>query len=312
MMAGMPGDLTHWGTDEWEKHIQKLLKRRYLVPGTYQHIPSETHGDCGLEGYAADGTGYQCYSAQDWADPKTLYEKQRDKITKDIGKFLTRETELLQILGSVKIKIWNLVVPYWKNKDLLIHAKTKEKLVQSVNPAHADQGFRIAVITADDFAVERQELANAGLNSFDVAPQTIADSALANWLQSATNIGLIANLNRKTAAIVGSQTCPAYERFRIRVVKDYISGEIALKKLENDLPDTFKRVGELKEQKEADLDTETVTLNIVPSQFFQDTLESYQKQLSTTPGLSQRTTHILAREAVSDWLLRCPLEFDNA
>jgi hypothetical protein len=308
----MPGDLSTWGTDEWEKHVQRLLKRRYLVPGTYQHIPSETHGDCGLEGYASDGTAYQCYSAQDWVEPKTLYEKQRDKITKDIGTFLAKEAELLQILGSLKINIWNLVVPYWKDKDLIKHAKTKEKLVRSANPRHVDADFRIAIITADDFAVERQELANAGIGSFDPAPQRVEDSVLLQWLQSATNLNLVANLDRKAVAIVGTRSPSNLTKFRLRVVKNYISGNIVLKKLEDELPDTFKRVVELKEQKEGDLDTETVTLDLVPSKFFQETLDNYRKQLSSTPGLSQRATHILAQEAVADWLLRCPLEFDDA
>ena len=178
----MPGDLNSWGTEEWEKHFQRLVKRRYLVPGTYQHIPAETHGDCGLEGYASDGTGYQ-YSAQEWADPKTLYEKQRDKVTKDIATFLAKEAELVEILGSVKIKTWNLVVPYWANKDLIKHAKVKEKLVRSVKPKHADENFRIAIITAEDFAVEGQELANAGLSSFDAAPRRVPDSTLNDWLR---------------------------------------------------------------------------------------------------------------------------------
>ncbi len=304
----MPGDLNTWGTEEWEKHFQRLAKRRYLVPGTYQHIPAETHGDCGLEGYASDGTGYQCYSAQGWADPKALYEKQRNKITKDIATFLAKEAELVEILGSVKIKTWNLVVPYWANKDLIKHAKVKESLVRSVKPKHTDDDFRIAIITAEEFAVEGQELANAGLNSFDAAPPRVSTSILNDWLQNSTNLELVANLNRKATIIVGSRTA-SMTRFQSRIVNNYISGNIVLKKLEDELPDTFKRVLELKEQKEGDLDTETVTLDLVPSKFFQETLESYQKQLSFTPGLSQRATRVLAGEAVADWLLRCPLEF---
>ena len=209
------------------------------------------------------------------------------------------------------IKIWNLVVPYWKNKDLIKHAKVKEKLVQSVNPKHADKKFRIAIITGDDFAVERQELASAGLNTFDAAPQVVPDSILNEWLRNATNLELVDDLNRKAAIIVGSRSNSALTRFRLRIVKNYISGNIVLKKLEDELPDTFKRVLELKEQKEGGLGHETVTLDLVPSKFFQETLNSYQKQLSFTPGLSQRATRVLANEAVADWLLRCPLEFEN-
>lgn len=305
----MPGDLNAWPALEWEKHIQQLLKRRYLIPGTYQHIPAETHGDCGLEGHASDGTAYQCYSAQEWATPKELYEKQRDKITKDIGTFLDKEEELLQILGTVKIETWNLVVPYWKSKELLKHAKKKEQLVRSAKPKHAGENFRIAIITADDFALERQELAKAGLNAFDAAPENIADAVLNEWLRKAQNIELIANLNHKSELIVGQRRATALAKFRTRIVRNYISGNIVLKRLENELPDTFKQVMELKEQKEGDLDTETVIVQLVPAGIFRETLDSYKKQLESTPGLSQRAAQILANEAVADWLLRCPLEF---
>jgi hypothetical protein len=65
----MPGDVSPWDPNEWEQHIQKVLKLRYAQPvGSYQHIADETKGDCGLEGYAVDGTAYQCYACQNWTD----------------------------------------------------------------------------------------------------------------------------------------------------------------------------------------------------------------------------------------------------
>jgi hypothetical protein len=93
------------------------------------------------------------------------------------------------------------------------------------------------------------------------------------------------------------------------VIRNYINGEIVLKLLEHELPETFKQVQALKDQKEADLDTETTTLKLVPSDLFNETLKSYQSQLSKTPGVSENATRAIANEAVADWLLRCPLEF---
>jgi len=305
----MPGDTRSWGTAEWENHVQLLLKRKYRTLGTYQHIPADTHGDHGLEGYAIDGTAYQCYSAQNWTDSKSLYEKQRNKMTEDIGKFISNETELVKMLGSVKIKIWNFVVPYYSNKEILKHAKVKEALIRKANLTHATNDFTVSVITEDDFSVERQELATAGLSSFDVNLQKVPQEALDNWLQNANNVSLVSNLNQKAVQITGANSGPKLTKFRLGIIRNYINGDIVLKQLEHDLPDTFKVVQALKEQKEADLDTETTTMKLVPSDMFNATLDSYRSQLSKTPGLSENATRAIANEAVADWLLRCPLEF---
>jgi hypothetical protein len=305
----MPGDTQSWGTNEWEDHVQLLLKRKYRTPGTYQHVPADTNGDHGIEGYAIDGTAYQCYSAQNWIDSKSLYEKQRNKMTEDINKFITNETELVKLLGSVRIKIWNFMVPYYSNKDIIKHAKIKEALVRASKLAHADKDFTVSVITEDDFSVERQELASAGLSSFQVSVSKVPQETLDKWLQNANNVSLVSNLNYKAAQIIGSDSGPKLTKFRLGVVRNYINGDIVLKRLEHELPDTFNQVQALKDQKESDLDTETTTLKLVPSDMFHETLKSYQAQLSKTPGLAENATRAIANEAVADWLLRCPLEF---
>ena len=82
----MPGDASPWDPNAWEKHIQRALKVRYGQPvGTYQHIAAESSGDYGLEGFAADGTAYQCYACQTWTDSAFLLKKQKSKMTADIG-----------------------------------------------------------------------------------------------------------------------------------------------------------------------------------------------------------------------------------
>src|SRR5579863_3930355 len=111
----MPGDATPWDPNDWEQHIQRALKLRYAQPvGSYQHIADEIKGDCGIEGYAVDGTAYQCYACQ----------------------------------------IWNFVLPFWNDKELLKHARKKEAEVRNRRPKHTKTDFRIAVITGEEFLVE--------------------------------------------------------------------------------------------------------------------------------------------------------------
>src|ERR1019366_10394924 len=92
---------------------------------------------------------------------------------RDLHSFPTRrssdlEAELLKILGSIRIGIWNFVIPFWNNKDLLVHARKKEEEVRKFNPQHVTKDFRIAVITGEDFAMEIKALANLDLYQFDV------------------------------------------------------------------------------------------------------------------------------------------------
>ena len=122
----MPGDMMPWDPNDWEQHIQKVLKLRYSQPvGSYQHIPADIKGDCGIEGFAIDGTAYQCYACQNWTDFGVLLNHQKNKMTVDIGKLIKNEDGLLKVLGDIRIGIWNFVLPFWNDKELL-EARAKE------------------------------------------------------------------------------------------------------------------------------------------------------------------------------------------
>ncbi len=176
----MPGDPRPWNPKEWEKHIQRLLKNRYAhPPGSYQEIADTVKGDCGIEGFSVDGTAYQCYAAQNWVSAEDLVRRQKNKITTDIGKFGKNEEELCEILGTTKIAFWNLVVPYWNNKDLKKHANVKAVEVREQNHKHVGKKFEISILTADDFEVELGLLARVDLYKFDMAAPSVQASDLA-------------------------------------------------------------------------------------------------------------------------------------
>lgn len=58
---------------------------KYEVEG-YQEMSAHTDGDLGIEGFTRTGVVFQCYCPDEEYDSTKLYEHQRDKITKDLGK----------------------------------------------------------------------------------------------------------------------------------------------------------------------------------------------------------------------------------
>jgi hypothetical protein len=307
----MPGDATPWDPKEWERHIQRVLKLRYAQPvGSYQHIADDIKGDCGIEGFATDGTAYQCYACQNWNDFGVLLDHQKNKMTLDISKLLRNETELLSILGDIRIGIWNFVLPFWNDKDLLKHARKKESEVRAKKPKHTKDDFRIAVITGEEFLVEKQMLAKQDLYKFDVKelPDTVQTAAM--WMDQNKGLELVSNLTRKANVIVNGKSAKVREAFLNRMVKDYTAGSVILSKLEQDVPEVYEEVIKKKTDREGELETASATNTLVPGKFFDETLSQYKAELRGVAGISPRAADILAREAVSDWLLRCPLEVE--
>jgi hypothetical protein len=104
---------TKWGlfTGElWEGMFQVILKRKHEDSG-YQPIITVPSGDHGLEGFTRNGDAFQCYCPNQDYDSGDLYEKQRDKITKDINKLEHNLVQLQKKLGGIKIKRWILECP---------------------------------------------------------------------------------------------------------------------------------------------------------------------------------------------------------
>jgi hypothetical protein len=307
----MPGDAKPWNSNAWEEHIQRVLKVRYAQPvGSYQHIPAEIRGDCGLEGFAVDGTAYQCYAAQNWTDFGILLKHQKNKMTTDIGKLVKKEAELLTILGDIRIGIWNFVLPFWNDKELLKHARKKEAEVRQFSLQHTTNDFRIAVITGEEFLIETQALAKKDLYQFDVKKIPEGLVTVAKWMDDHKGLELVKNLTRKATVIANGKSDKMRENFLNQQVANYIGGSVVLSQLEQELPEVYEEVIGRKLDSEGELVSASVTNTSVPGVFFDSTLAEYKKQLAQVPGITRRAADVLAREAVSDWLLRCPLEFE--
>ena len=290
----------------WEKRIKSLLRLRHGY-GQLVDVPDEHGGDFGLECFSRDGIAYQCYAPLPYSKAKDTYEHQRTKMTADIGKFIDNKTDLVKLLGPVRIRGWHLVVPRHCSAALVQHATLKATAVKKAALSYVDKKFYVHVETEDDFELESAQLLAAGLEKLTL-PDGMVPGAEPVLPPSQT---FVQSLERKIEKIL--PRAPDAHRIAMRdfYVKKYIDGQNLLTTLRASFPEFWESAIECKETIESDLELVSIApLTSSP----RETIEMQVKKLETElllqiPALATRDLHRLSNEAVADWLLRCPLNF---
>jgi len=122
-----------WDGNNWEQFVIGLLQEKHKNDG-FQRVPS-SGGDGGIDGWAGNGTVYQCYAAEGLLPTKELAKRQKEKISDDIKKFHGNAHVLSKIIGTNperKIDKWILMVPNIANKEVLEFCQNKTKELREI------------------------------------------------------------------------------------------------------------------------------------------------------------------------------------
>ncbi len=308
MGAMMPSIMWSGDGEEWQHYLLLLLKRKYGQ--NFVEIPDVDMGDYGLEGFSRDGCAYQCYVAENPLNSAALYERQRDKITRDINKFIANSNELVKILGPTKISHWVFVVPHWNTKKLLNHAEKKAQEIRELNLPHVANEFYIDIVDESYFAVEREQLLGVGIMKTKIDPASILESAYSDFLNDHNE--LIENLERKIESMYPFKSRDDKEKLKMNFITNYITGQNVLYQLNSEYPELYLKALNKKNDREEFLATECMISLCKPAEMLHETVKKYMHELSEELiGLDRSTIERLVYEATSDWLLRCPLEFPD-
>ena len=298
-----------WSGNEWQEHVLLLLKRHY-GPGGFQELPDTDQGDAGLEGFSNDGCAYQCYAPEEPLTVQQRADKHKRKIYKDLRKFCKNQALLQPLLGLVKVKCWILVVPRFDSKDVVAYAETQAANVRATGLSYTTANFCARVTNGDEFAVEREQLLRAGLAKISVQVPAPVQAELDQWSQIHAN--LVRVLDGKLARMKPTSQAAALADLRGLLIGHYVTGQNAISALHNDFGELYEKVVEIKAQHEQFLATESMTATGLPSQVLRETIGAYEKTLiEKVLGIDSHTAKMLVWEAVADWLLRCPLDFEK-
>ena len=296
-----------WDGNDWEEYVHELLALLHQDKGDdYQRVPAEHGGDLGLDGFSrSTKTVYQCYAPQEPLSIRQRYEKQRDKITTDIAKFIKNEQDIVALLGnSVRIKNWTLVVPTHGSAELVEHATKKAAEVKSRKCHHVDnRRFQVLIKDKRAFPAQVAILANSGASR--VMLSSPPDRALAQ--ETLANAG--AMVERATAKLRGRLNSGVDD-----LVQRLLLGHVMARNIEaeigDDFPELARRIRDFNVAFEHKIETASILSIDGPRQRLRDILERYEEGLiKIVPNLSMEHTQILVQGKVGDLLERCPLSF---
>ena len=302
-MADSP--ITYSGP-EWQDYVLNLLRIHYST--SLSIVPDTDRGDFGIEAFTTDGCAFQCYAPAEPLRTTQRYEKHRDKMTADLAKFCRNEVGLLGILGATKISTWVLMVPRHDSKEIMAHAATKTMEVRAKKLKHAKTDFRVLVNTADDFPKARDALAQTDIHklAIPIDPQQVEVEAL-DWADK--NDRLVETLDRKVARLSNARN---QRKHRNWLLRRYVSGENILAETHRQFPTVHERIMTLKRTREVELEGLDLAGKLDPNTKFEKVqrqlFETFDKEVRT---LDAGTLQTVTDGIVADWLLRCPLQFED-
>jgi hypothetical protein len=297
-----------WDGKTWQEWVNKLLKVRYAE--NYRPISASDSGDGGLEGFTVCGKSYQCYCPESSTLKKWKQDVQ-EKMNTDLKKLKKNEKKLVPLLGGVKLKSWHLVVPEDRSKDLMAHCNAKALECKGWGLGILADDFFVTLETEENWPAESSALQNARASRIDFRVTRARSADLSQWRDG--NVEHFKNVRRK-CGIMSGRSNELQQEWESKIIQYYIEGQNAMSAIRTKYPDIFENITSLKEQKEQYLLEVTSTANGQSAmRVFNEVIADMKAAIKTElPNASDNVIDALTREATSDWLMRCPLDFRGA
>jgi hypothetical protein len=295
-----------WDGDEWEAHVGRLLHDRHGATNV-QKAPARHQGDGGLDYYClSEAVIYQCYAVQEPVDVATRADKQKAKITADVGKICKVDGTASIIFKSKPIERWILIVPCHDSQEVNKHAAKKALEIRQQGLAHISPNFEILVHDRDDFEEESWNR-RASLRA-RLKPHFMPASAEDVAKLGATRVDLVENLRRKLAKRV--KEADDIEDDVDDAIRSFVDYQNALDFLRANAPLAHEEIVALISQRLRRLKLVGAKAGKSPANVLEAELDGLIESLAErAPNLDPYFAQQLAFGALSDWLMRCPLDF---
>lgn len=291
-----------WGGEEWQVFAYALAQLRY-GPSNVQRVPDSVHGDGGLEFFTTDGCLVQCYAPEEVSDVKKSTSAIKQKATRDLPKLISNSSIISGMLQNIKARRWILMCPFFDDKSVISHVREKGRDIVAAGLPFIANDFEALVHSQEDFAVEVDKLRQTSLG-MQIAVQ-VDETKVVSEARSDFAKKLPDKLRRAYPKHDSAQIDAATEEH----VRSYFRSANTLEQLRQYHPAIWERLQITVTSEERRLLLVGATGDAPIDQLIAslDRIEAGLRQ--DLPTLSQAARTDLANGTLSDWLIRCPLDF---
>lgn len=290
----------------WEEICQLVFKKLYRQFG-YQEMPASP-GDYGIEGFVKDyGIAIQCYCPEKVYTQEELYEKQRDKITRDLAKLNTYKDELKKRLGDCKIKKWIFLCPEINRNEILSHAVKKQEETRALSLDFLSDDFEVDVQDIDFYINEIQDIMvlKGSKITFDLTSHQLD-------LFNSTTEDMEENIRRKNekrCTTNGFLNDEKHKRLNVLTGKKFLDGDILLRRIEKDSALIYFELARVINQYENEIEELCITWDALPEQLIEKIKGNLSLRIKESiPNLGDSERHSLVDSLAAKWIALCPLE----
>ena len=303
----MSNFVQQWGPDEWESFALSLLQERHGHLEV-QRVPATHRGDLGIDFYCTSASViYQCFAVEEPVDISTRAKRQKDKITTDLKKVVDSPAVVAKLFHGVPLTKWVLLVPLQDSKDVNLHCAKKTLDMRALNLSHFDATFEVCVHDQGYFPGGALKSAMSALTNVNLKVEAPTQKQLAAWRAGSPDLLVNATTKLSKRAAPGSVHDAV-----VNCVEVFLSGNALLDALRTSAPDLHEKVASAiaTQSKRLGFVGPTggpIANNIISNEL--DTLTSAIK--GAAPTLSDDNAQQIALGTLSDWIMRCPLDFTS-
>jgi hypothetical protein len=291
-----------WDGSEWQSYAHMLAQVRHGAANV-QQVPDKVRGDYGIEFFSTDGCLYQCYAPEEVSDTAKAASAMKAKAQRDLLKLEKNKDGIAALLQSIKARRWILLCPFLDNKEVVTYVRTLGEALKARGLSFITQDFEALVHSQDDFIGESETLRLRSLGpSIRIDPLT--DGAVETASQGELGTRL---LDKLTRAFPG-ESAEKRQKRAMSYIKSLLIRDNTLEALRQDHPVLWERSVKCLESEEQRLSA--LGGDGRPAAQLRESMNRIEDSLKQDlRDLPLATITAMSTGTVSDWLVRCPLDF---
>lgn len=296
-----------WNPDDWELFAQSLLQGRH-GPLHVQKIPAAHKGDYGIDYYCTkDAVAYQCYAVEEPIDISVRAERQKKKITTDVGKLIKNHTELGKLFHGVPLRHWVLIAPRHDSKDVNLHCAKKTKELREFGCPAFDPTVEVIIQDPSNFPNDAVARGMSALSKVTLSIPTPSQSELATWAAGSSDL-----LTNATGKLRKRAAPDKLDDIVGEAVRSFLHGNALLDALRSGSPDLHEKVMSAVRSRARRLEFAGPQSSGSAGEILRAELDALVSAMhAAAPSLSAENAEQIAYGSICEWIMRCPLDFPN-